>query len=194
MGFSLSLLFLLPSQAPDVEVLGEVKGQFNFVPTHLHHICFELLKNSMRAVVDLHGDPIRRSPPRHADAPPIHVVISEDASELTVKVSDQGGGIPKSDMHRIWSYLYTTNKQEQAERLLERLKSGGNPNTIDQQEAHPTNAVGPQEGQIMYGFGYGLPISRITARYFGGDIEVVSAEGYGTDTYCYLPREWNLLE
>lgn len=38
----------------------------------------------------------------------------------------------------------------------------------------------------MAGFGYGLPISRLYAQYFGGDIAVMSADTYGTDAYVWL--------
>jgi len=37
-------------------------------------------------------------------------------------------------------------------------------------------------------FGYGLPISRLYARYFGGDLRLISMEGYGTDAYLHLSR------
>ncbi|KAJ1923367.1 [Pyruvate dehydrogenase (acetyl-transferring)] kinase isozyme 2, partial [Tieghemiomyces parasiticus] len=40
----------------------------------------------------------------------------------------------------------------------------------------------------MAGFGYGLPISRCYARYFGGDLKLISMEGYGTDAYLHLSR------
>lgn len=38
----------------------------------------------------------------------------------------------------------------------------------------------------MAGLGFGLPLSRLHARYFGGNIEVVNVQGYGVDVYLNL--------
>ena len=46
----------------------------------------------------------------------------------------------------------------------------------------------------LAGLGYGLPISRSYARYFGGDLSIMSMEGYGTDCFVYLTRLGNTRE
>ena len=38
----------------------------------------------------------------------------------------------------------------------------------------------------MAGYGYGLPISRLYARYFGGDLQIISMEGYGEFNTSYV--------
>ena len=55
--------------------------------------------------------------------------------------------------------------------------------------------IGEAEGPaVLAGYGYGLPISRLYARYFGGDLQIISMEGYGTDAYLHLNRLGNVQE
>jgi pyruvate dehydrogenase kinase 2/3/4 len=56
----------------------------------------------MRATVEWHGV--------DGDFPPIKVIIADgnDNEDVVIKVSDEGGGIPRSNMKKIWSYLFTT--------------------------------------------------------------------------------------
>ena len=44
------------------------------------------------------------------------------------------------------------------------------------------------ESTPLAGYGVGLPMSRLYARYFGGDLDIKSMEGFGTDCYLHLNR------
>jgi len=157
--------------APEVIITGRLDLSFPYVPTHLHYMMLELLKNSMRATVDWHGV--------DADYPPIKVVIADgkENEDVVIKVSDEGGGIPRSNMERIWSYLFTT-----ADPAIQEGMVAFNDN-VDHSVDSP-----------LAGLGYGLPISRSYARYFGGDLSIMSMEGYGTDAFVYLTRLGNTRE
>jgi len=156
--------------APDVNIIVEPSltgdNSIAYIPSHLHHMLFELLKNSMRAVVETHGAT------RKYDLPEIDIIFVSGKDDFSIKVSDQGGGIPRRHMDRIWTYLHTTAAPDVQRRLLDDEDLTGN---------------GLTEAPLA-GFGYGLPLSRLFARYFGGDLNVISMHGYGTDAILYLRK------
>lgn len=146
--------------APKIQLHCSPDLHFMYVPGHLSHMLFELLKNSLRAVVETHGS--------HRDAFPVtKVIVAEGKEDITIKISDEGGGIPRSSIPLVWTYMYTT---------VERT-----PNLDPDFDKSDFKAP-------MAGFGYGLPISRLYARYFGGDLKLISMENYGTDAYLHLNR------
>eukprot|EP00798_Chlamydomonas_sp_ICE-L_P031808 gene31808-7007_t len=153
--------------SPEVTIYGDPKFTFPYVPSHLHHMVFELVKNSLRAVQDRFDDDMDDEPP------PIRVVVAEGGEDVTIKVSDEGGGIPRSGMPKIWTYLYST------------AKAPVEMDTVDVTEGGPV---------VLAGYGYGLPLSRLFSRYFGGDLQIISMEGYGTDAYLHLNRLGNSQE
>lgn len=155
--------------APEVEISGCLELTFAYMPDHLHYILLELIKNSMRATVELHGD--------YDACPPIQVVIADGQAneDVVIKVSDCGGGITRSNMKKIWSYLFTTaSSTVQEGALLPFADNGG-------EQDHGSHTP-------LAGMGFGLPISRSYARYFGGDLSIMSMEGHGTDAFVYLVR------
>ena len=78
--------------SPDIEYIGQ-SSTTSFVPAHLHHILFELLKNSMRAVVEAHGSNVDGTRRDQDELPVVQVVIADDSNELAIKVSDLGNGM-----------------------------------------------------------------------------------------------------
>lgn len=151
--------------APEVDIIGNTSCSMAYIPSHLYYILFELLKNSMRATAEHHRD----SDPE--DLPPIKIVIgnSGDLDDVVIKISDLGGGIPQSHSKRIFNYLFTTAAPAFQSQLLEEMESFG-------------------KSSPLAGLGYGLPIARLYARYFGGDLRIMSVEGYGTDAYLTINR------
>jgi C4-dicarboxylate-specific signal transduction histidine kinase len=46
----------------------------------------------------------------------------------------------------------------------------------------------------MAGLGFGLPMTRVYAEYFGGGLEMATMHGYGTDVYLRLNHIGNKVE
>ncbi|XP_029156781.1 pyruvate dehydrogenase (acetyl-transferring) kinase, mitochondrial-like, partial [Nylanderia fulva] len=89
--------------------------------------------------------------------PPLEVLLVRGKEDI---ISDRGGGIPRSQTDHLFKYMYSTAPQ---------------PSKSDDAHTVP-----------LAGYGYGLPLSRLYARYLHGDIVLLSCEGYGTDAIIYL--------
>ncbi|KAL8608046.1 hypothetical protein ACOMHN_023862 [Nucella lapillus] len=146
--------------------------QIVYVPSHLYHMLFELFKNSMRAIVENY--------PQDVELPAVSVMIVKGQEDLCIKVShqtgtvaewlrrqtsnpevlsDRGGGIARSKQDLLFQYMYSTAPE---------------PSRSD-------NMSTP-----LAGYGYGLPLSRLYARYFQGDLVLSTMEGHGVDAFIYL--------
>uniref|UniRef100_UPI00358F0294 pyruvate dehydrogenase (acetyl-transferring) kinase isozyme 2, mitochondrial-like isoform X1 n=1 Tax=Myxine glutinosa TaxID=7769 RepID=UPI00358F0294 len=123
-----------------------------YIPSHLHHMLFELFKNAMRATVEHHTK-------LGSTYPPLNVLVILGKEDLTIKISDRGGGVPLRKIDLLFDYMYSTAPPPHEQRA----------------RAAP-----------LAGFGYGLPISRLYARYFQGELNLLSLEGFGTDAFIYL--------
>ena len=163
--------------SPEVEFHGSnLEHSLPYVSSHLYYIMFELVKNSLRATVEFqmknHGDAFDED-----KLPPVSVIIadSEEMEDVVVKVSDQGGGIPRSHMPRILTYLFTTARSDL------RLE--------DLDDLHDFGTANP-----LAGLGYGLPVAQTYIEYFGGRLTIMPVEGYGTDAFIYLPRIADIKE
>ena len=143
-------------------VVEEVR--MSYIERHLHHIFFEVFKNAMRATMEefKKNKLLKPSPVR------CHVTKSEE--DISIRVSDLGGGISREMVDKVCLYHFTSAEKFAMARYCLMPGSGGL-----ESHAHP-----------MHGLGYGLPLSRVYARYFKGDLNIISMHGLGSDVYIYL--------
>lgn len=159
--------------APPIHIVGcsrgkgKVETEFTYVPHHLRYMLAELLKNSCRATIKRYmRDGVDIMGGQQAELPKIVVVVVKGKEDVTIKVADRGGGVPRSEMNKIWTFAHSTYRDEGKNTM----------NNFDRNEF---------TGDTIRGFG--LPLARIYARYFGGELTLKSMEGYGVDAYLHLP-------
>jgi len=131
---------------------------FSYIPKYLFYIVRELIKNSARATVEACEVDGRRS----LSERPIVVTVCADQKQVAIRIADQGGGFPFGKADEIWSYLFSTSKQPFQEYL--------------------------ESGSPMAGWGVGLALGRLYARYLGGSLQLMNVPGTGVDAYLFLRR------
>jgi signal transduction histidine kinase len=195
---------------PSLILNGELDAEFAHVPVHLEYILTELLKNAYRATVESGNErkPIEVTIAAAPEAPHTKLealkslLVSQDTSHdfsqeglteycdaeghavplnsasqsITIRIRDQGGGISPETLPNIWAFNYTTF-------------SNGQAINADNDNVDALNAIsgsGGDNSSSIAGLGYGLPLGRAYAEYFGGGIAVESLYGFGTDVYLSL--------
>lgn len=144
---------------PKIQMNG-TDTEFTYVSDHIEYIVYQLLSNAFR-----HST--QTTP--HAPSKEIRVTLCSNEEDVMFRISDQGGGMSKEIFQRLWSYG--------------NYKRFGNMENVRELEAK----INEHEKMAMR-LGIGLPMSKVYAEYWGGNINVVTMEGYGTDAYVRIPR------
>ncbi|KAF9905218.1 hypothetical protein EC991_001921 [Linnemannia zychae] len=227
---------------PKVLLDGNIDAEFTYIPDHIEYILYELLKNSMRFVM--------QNGKRDAvtgDLPPIQVTVCEGTHEIVFRVSDKGGGIHPEMESQLWSYAQsparfanfekiskmaatvqeqvapssqtsssasfqesdsghdsgivlppppaanknTTYQPNESSLLLDRHAPSWNQSS--QKSSFSTASSQQYKNQSLH-LGIGLPMSRVYAEYWGGDLKVFTMHGYGTDAYAKFCKFGNIYE
>ncbi|KAI8604276.1 mitochondrial branched-chain alpha-ketoacid dehydrogenase kinase-domain-containing protein [Dissophora ornata] len=210
-----------------------------YVEEFLHRNIYELLKNAMRATSETHlknGSPVSlglssasSETTSKSNLPPIKLVLVDGGEDVTIKISDEGGGMALSQMDKIWSYVHSGDSSDLRQPLSATRQVApkitstttpfqpSSPNTstlhtskVSEPETNSRKVLQPADSMTVMGglaseakdyldlplsgSGHGLPLARLIARYFGGDLSLISMEGYGTDSYLSLYRDDDHLE
>ncbi|KAL3901590.1 MAG: hypothetical protein SGCHY_000488 [Lobulomycetales sp.] len=141
-----------------------------YVKIHLTRILYEVIKTSMTQTIE-HAQATGDHKHATSTLPPVRIWISDGQEDVSFKIDAEDGGIPISSMPKVWSYT----------------------------QPHFTPMVNPPSP--LYPFKeycipstFSLPFSRTLARYFGGDLEIAPADGYGTDFYLHLTSDVRVPE
>jgi len=94
--------------APKMEVVGDEAQTFTFVPQHFEFVLGVLIDNAAKATI---RRTLERDEGRLTTLPPVRVIMAASDQHVTVKVADQGGGIPRSKLADMWSYRGQAKKR-----------------------------------------------------------------------------------
>jgi pyruvate dehydrogenase kinase 2/3/4 len=145
----------------DVSIVGDVNCRIMCIESHVQYCLMEILKNSMKAVLD-------RNQTLSSSSPPIEIRIAVQGHDVVIRVSDLGGGCSEQVRNNMFHFFYSTA-----------------------QKMEPTYTYSGSFGAPFVGLGCGLPMARVYSNYMGGDIAIHSLPGYGTDAYISLKRHGN---
>eukprot|EP00415_Alexandrium_ostenfeldii_P004952 UN4952 len=138
--------------------------EFSFMPQYLGLIVEELLKNSAgatirhRAVV---GGPESRDET-------IHVIVAADQRQVKIQISDKGGGIPKNDADKVWSFCPSSLEHQASD-------DRGSENSVSDPASDLMSWADPLAGLgLRRRVGMGLPLSKLYTEFLGGSLELMS--------------------
>eukprot|EP00930_Biecheleria_cincta_P099251 TRINITY_DN90891_c0_g1_i1.p1 TRINITY_DN90891_c0_g1~~TRINITY_DN90891_c0_g1_i1.p1 ORF type:complete len:396 (-),score=46.67 TRINITY_DN90891_c0_g1_i1:306-1445(-) len=104
-----------------------------------------------------------------ASLPAITCKITHSSEAVEVCISDLGGGMSPSSIRKAWSFTHT----------------GGCKSAWGDQGS---------DDSTMSGYGLGLPLSRLYAGHFGGDLQLTSWENWGTEVCLTLSKQMTRSE
>jgi pyruvate dehydrogenase kinase 2/3/4 len=181
--------------APEVQfIASEPDVVTTYIHEHLRRILYETVTFALRGTIEHH-----ETSGGLAAMPAVKVVMVKGEEDISFKVSDTAGGTPARQVERLWWYSW-----EDVMRV--HFKSNAVSAGIQPVDRHNVTrslcpfamSTGGEQASLAsmpgFGFGRGLPVARLAARYFGGDLDLISMEGYGTDVYVHLARADNQLE
>ncbi|KAL8858589.1 MAG: hypothetical protein Q9178_004883 [Gyalolechia marmorata] len=187
---------------PEVNLVGHLDATFPYILSHLQYIVGELLRNSTEAVIERWGQ-------LPGNPAPIEVLISEAPQHVIIRISDQGGGIPKDILPNLWSFgkgprshIHLENfvrVPKMAATMQELKPSQPSTGAISQDANDGRRPVDGSLSSLTYRppnlrLGMGLPMSRVYAEYWAGSLELHSLEGYGVDAFLTISKLGNKNE
>jgi len=176
---------------PNIKLEGHLDATFPYILSHLQYVIGELLRNSIQAVVETRSHSA-------VAPPPIEVLVCEAPQHVTIRISDQGGGIPEEIMPGLWSFSKGARRQTHLRNLSQVPKMAATMQELEipSIEAESTSSDAMTQERSRDGslssltsrrpnlrLGIGLPMSRVYAELVVSHLDVL----YSKLTRC---RYW----
>lgn len=200
---------------PEIRLAGHLDANFPFILSHMEYIIGELLRNSVQSVIEQQQR--QQSRDQHKQTPPpIEVTICESLKHVVIRVSDQGGGIPRDVLPHLWSFVKGPHSQRILSNLTQVPMMAATLQEVRVDELEQQKAIKDAQASSPVGkspssdyvsslsslasrppnlrLGMGLPLSRIYAEYWAGSLEAQSLWGYGVDVFFQVSKLGNKNE
>ena len=179
---------------PEINIQGHTNATFPYVLSHLEYVVGELLRNSVQAVMEKYRD-TGKTPP------PIDVLICEAPQNVVIRISDQGGGIPRDIMSFLWSFNKGPRSATRLQNLrdvpalaatMQEVRFSTGDKSADKIRDSSLRTLATRAPSMRLGMG--LPMSQVYAEYWAGGLELHSLEGYGVDAFLQISKLGNQNE
>lgn len=200
---------------PEIKLSGHLDANFPFILSHMEYIIGELLRNSVQSVIEQQLRLGKPTTTGAAQLAPIEVTICESSKHVVIRVSDQGGGIPRDVLPYLWSFVKGPRSQRILSNLTQVPMMAATLQEVRVDEPAENDGAGsgaPRRGTRSPStdyvsslssltsrppnlrLGMGLPLSRIYAEYWAGSLEAQSLWGYGVDVFFQVSKLGNKNE
>ncbi|PVU88809.1 hypothetical protein BB559_005380 [Furculomyces boomerangus] len=114
---------------------------------------------------------------------PIQITVTKGAGSVCIRIRDCGGGIQPETLARIFEYSFSTYHGD------ENSHAADDPNSSHHGGISLTSNLMMQNGAggPIAGLGFGIPMTKVYAEYFGGSLDIISVIGHGCDVFLKLP-------
>jgi signal transduction histidine kinase len=137
------------SNLPEIQVQETSTRKDMMAPKYLYHMLLEIFRNSIKSMVDKREECYEYSPICLT-----YNTLHDSSSEKDIDISifDEGKGMSKCEIEKVWNYFYTTSSLEDRQLTLQyALKRGLYlPNEFSWKKKIPIS-----------GLGYGIPLTRL---------------------------------
>jgi len=190
---------------PEINLSGHIDATFPYILSHLEYIIGELLRNSIQAIVE--------KTEKGKTPPPIEITVCEAPQHVIIRVSDQGGGIPRDILPYLWAFSKGPRSNQRLENLHQVPKMAATLQEVRVSHELPhiktstslsaeLGHTHPYDSSLSslssrppnLRLGMGLPLSRVYAEYWAGNLELHSLEGYGVDAFLQISKLGNKNE